>query len=102
MVKPPKSVKHISDSNLKQISVLKALCSDSDRALEPRQLEISAIAEISGLSDEKDVLRYLYILEGHKLVSPHPPGSFTSKFWQITEDGVRAMKNISRELQDAA
>ena len=101
-MKSAKSVRHLSDAHRKQISVLRALYSESHGS-QSRHLELAAIAELSGLDDEKEVLRYLYILEGHKLVSPHPPGSFTSKFWHITSDGVKAMKTISRELfQEAA
>ena len=98
MVKPPKGRKVISDSYLHQISVLKTLSVDTPpvttHAL--RQLQISEIAERSGLKDEKEVLRYLYILEGQKLVSPHPQGDFTSRMWCITTDGVRALKTISQ------
>jgi hypothetical protein len=97
MNKTPKSLKQLGESYLHQINVLKAMTIDV-RTTQPRQLDISEIAELSGLSDEKEVLRYLYILEGHKLVAPYPPGSFTSKLWHITEDGVRAVKSISREM----
>ena len=63
-----------------------------------RSLEISEIAERSGLEDEKEVLRSLYILEGAKFVSPNPVGDFTSKIWRITDDGVRAFQTITAEL----
>ncbi len=66
-----------------------------------RSLEISEIAERSGLDDEKEVLRSLYILEGAKFVSPNPVGDFTSKIWRITDDGVRAFQTITAELAQA-
>ncbi|MFM1847710.1 MAG: hypothetical protein RL417_1184, partial [Pseudomonadota bacterium] len=33
---------------------------------------------------------------GQKLVTPLPPGDFTSKTWQITKDGLRALSTIAR------
>ena len=105
MTAEKKSMKNISDSYRSQILVLKAMCSQHG-APQPvvhpkhlsKQMDISAIAQASGLNDEKETQRYLYILEGHKLVSPTPPGDFTSKYWHITEDGVRAVKMISSEM----
>jgi len=100
MVKPPKAKKVISDTYLHQINVLKTL--SGDRSSVSRQTaslvhqQISEIAERSGLRDEKEVLRYLYILEGQKLVSPYPIGDFTSRSWCITNDGVRALKTIAQ------
>lgn len=61
-------------------------------------MEIAEIAEVSGLNDEKEAQRYLYILEGHKLVSPFPPGDFTSKCWQITDEGIKTFKMISSSI----
>ena len=58
-------------------------------------LEISEIAEKSGLSDEREVQRYLLILEGQKLVSPFPEGDFTSSRWYITTEGIRAIRTIT-------
>ena len=60
-----------------------------------KQLLLSEILERSGIDDEKEVQRYLYILEGQKLVTPMPEGDFTSKNWQITRDGVRILKLIA-------
>ena len=89
-----KGKKTIGDAFLHQISVLKTLSRDGvPTAL--RSVQLSEITERSGLGDEKEVLRYLYILEGQKLVSPQPEGDFTSRTWAITTDGVRALKTIS-------
>ncbi len=91
MVPPKKKV--ISESYLHQISVLKTL---THEGAAPSPKELSEISERSGLKDEKEVLRYLYILEGQKLVSPQPEGDFTSKIWAITKDGVRALGLVSQ------
>ena len=92
MATPPKK-KVISESYSHQINVLKTLSAEGTYSA-PRQL--SEIAARSGLGDEKEVLRYLYILEGQKLVSPQPEGDFTSKTWCITKDGVRALGLVSQ------
>lgn len=83
---------HISDSHLQQIEVLRSMSGSG----ESRQFEISEIAEMTGLKDEKEVQRVLYILEGQKLVAPFPAGDFTSKRWHITSDGLKALKVITR------
>lgn len=98
MNKEGQVLKNLSDSYLGQINILKALCRQDLPAERPRQFDISTIAELSGVNDEKEIQRYLYILEGRKWVAPHPPGDFTSKFWHITEDGLRAVQVIEREF----
>jgi len=98
MSRDTKNLKHLSDSYVNQINILKALYRQTEPPDSPRQFDISTIAELSGVNDEKEIQRYLYILEGHKLVAPHPPGDFTSKFWHITEDGMRAVRVIEREF----
>jgi hypothetical protein len=60
------------------------------------QLDLSEISERSGLNDEKEVQRSLYILEGHKYVSPFPEGDFTSKTWFITKDGLKALRTLGK------
>jgi hypothetical protein len=84
--------KIITNEQSMLVSVLKSMCSEGTSA---RQLMISEIRDRSGINDEKEVQRHLYILEGQKLVTPMPPGDFTSKHWQITRDGVRALKLIN-------
>ena len=100
MAKGAKALKQLNDNYLNQINVLKALSAEI-KAAHARQYDIATIAELSGVNDEKETQRYLYILEGHKLVAPHPAGDFTSKLWHITEDGIRAIKNISHEYSAA-
>ncbi|MEZ4754748.1 MAG: hypothetical protein R3A13_10655 [Bdellovibrionota bacterium] len=91
------SSKALSDSHKNQLAVLKTLSSRIETTADkPKQYEIHEIAQISGLKDEKEVQRYLYILEGQKLVSPHPEGDFTSKYWQITKDGLSVIDSSNR------
>ena len=88
--------KRLSPSSLSQIQILSVLSNPSTvTAPEPKRLQISEIAELSGLRDEKETQRYLFILEGQKLVSPFPDGDFTSKVWQITSQGIQTLKHIS-------
>lgn len=104
--KGKKNTRHLNETYVHQINVLRALVEHSSKdaqilrelASRPRTFDISEIAQLSGLRDEKETQRYLYILEGHKLVSPFPAGDFTSKNWHVTEDGMKAYKSISSEV----
>lgn len=88
--------KRLSPSSVSQIQILSALApSPAPATIEPRRLQINEIAELSGLRDEKETQRFLFILEGQKLVSPFPEGDFTSKTWQITNQGVQTLRQIS-------
>jgi len=87
--------KRLSPSSMSQIQILSALAPKAPAVVEPRRLQINEIAEISGLRDEKETQRFLFILEGQKLVSPFPEGDFTSKTWQITNQGVQTLRQIS-------
>lgn len=58
--------------------------------------KINEIAELSGIKDERETQRYLYILEGHKLVTPLPPGDLTSKNWQITSVGLKTVQQLDQ------
>jgi hypothetical protein len=88
--------KRLSPSSVSQIQILNALAPVQNLApAEPKRLQINEIAEISGLRDERETQRFLFILEGQKLVSPFPEGDFTSKVWQITNQGVQTLKQIS-------
>ena len=88
--------KRLPPSSVSQIQILNALAPVQNLApAEPKRLQINEIAEISGLRDERETQRFLFILEGQKLVSPFPEGDFTSKVWQITNQGVQTLKQIS-------
>ena len=84
----------ISDSSLNQIAILRAMARDWTVPTEPRMYQIDEIAELSGVCDERETQRYLFILEGQKLVSPLPEGDFTSRSWALTAHGVKALKTI--------
>jgi len=93
--------KRLSPSSVSQIQILNALASTlSPGASEPRRLEITEIAQRSGLGDEKETQRFLFILEGQKLVTPCPEGDFTSKVWQITTQGVQTLRQISSSMSN--
>ena len=86
----------VNETHRQQISVLRILSGDIPAiSNEPKALQIDEIAELGGL-DERETQRYLFILEGQKLVSPQPVGDFTSKTWQITRNGIRALKTFER------
>lgn len=91
------SKKHLNENYVNQITILKSLSTPAIPG-ETKHLQINEIAEISGLRDEREVQRYLYILEGQKLVAPHPAGDFTSKTWCITKDGIKAISGISKAM----
>jgi hypothetical protein len=93
--------KRLSPSSISQIQILHALASSpSTGAVEPGRLEINEIAQRSGLGDEKETQRFLFILEGQKLVTPFPEGDFTSKIWQITSQGVQTLRQISSSMSN--
>jgi len=85
-----------NDSSINQINLLRVLSERAKTATDVRQFNINEISQLSKLNDEKEVQRYLFILEGQKLVTPFPAGDFTSKNWRITKDGVRILKTISQ------
>ena len=91
--------KNIADSHVHQINVLKALSSNGIEVGDSKQLQINEISVKSGLKDEKETQRYLFILEGQKLVTPLPEGDFTSRTWQITKHGMKAMKMIQKATE---
>lgn len=89
--KPPK--KRLNQSHINQINVLKVLSSELQDA-GPRLYHLHEIADLSGLKDEKETQRYLFILEGQKLVCPSPKGDFTSRVWHITTEGMSTVNTI--------
>ncbi|RMG43391.1 MAG: hypothetical protein D6719_03860 [Candidatus Dadabacteria bacterium] len=91
-----KSRKGLNETHLNQIAVLRSLSRSWRGADEPTPIDITEIAQESGVNDEKEIQRYLFILEGQKLVAPQPAGDFTSKTWHITRTGMKALKTIAR------
>jgi hypothetical protein len=93
--------KRLNPSSINQIHILNALAQSTPVIQgEPRRLQINEIAQLSGLGDEKETQRFLFILEGQKLVSPFPEGDFTSKVWQITNQGIQTLKQISSSIHN--
>lgn len=89
----------LSQSSVNQIQILHALAdSQQNNVGAPPRLEILEITEKSGLADEKETQRFLFILEGQKLVAPFPEGDFTSKVWQITQQGRQTLQQISTAM----
>lgn len=90
------SSRKLTNSHHNQINVLRSMFRTEETTREPKQFQIEEISALSGLQDEKEVQRYLFILEGQKLVSPYPEGDFTSKTWKITKTGVKALRTIDK------
>jgi len=68
------------------------------RACEAGTVSPSHIAEISSLSgikNNEEVQRALYILEGKSLVEPEPAGDLTSNHWKITSMGIKAYEILA-------
>ena len=82
------------DRSIAQVQVLRKMCEGADSPHQARQYQIQELAAVLG-SDEREVQRSLYILEGHKYVAPYPAGDFTSKVWQATEGGLNAIRSMS-------
>jgi len=77
-----------------EINVLQLLCQRSGR--EEQQIsEISEIAVATGIKNNEEVQRALYVLEGRSLVAPEPMGDLTSKHWRITDTGQKALQLIA-------
>lgn len=83
-----------SDRAVAQVIVLRKMCEGVDSMHNARQFHIQELASVLN-SDEREVQRSLYILEGHKFVAPYPAGDFTSKTWQVTEGGLKAVRNMA-------
>ncbi len=90
--------KNISKSHINQILVLRTMNQKEPGTAEPRTLQIDEISEQSGLRDDRETQRNLFILEGQKLVSPQPDGDFTSKSWVITPHGLMVLKTIKKAV----
>lgn len=89
------AAKILTPAQLQQIAVLRSLDPKTKDANGSKVMSIPEITQAAGLPDEKDTQRFLFILEGNKLVSPFPAGDFTSKSWQITGDGREMLRVIN-------
>lgn len=88
--------KNVSTEHVHQINVLRVLSNGATEVAGPKQLQLNEISSKCGLKDEKETQRHLFILEGQKLVTPLPEGDFTSRTWQITKTGLKAVKMIMK------
>ena len=78
-----------------EIAILRELRGKkANRGLEPTK-EVSELASSTGVSDNEEILRALYTLEGKALVRPFPEGDFTSNAWEITDVGVKALSMLN-------
>ncbi len=97
MSKSGKLPRNVVDSHVHQINVLKVMSNGVLEAGQAKEFQLNEISSRCGLKDEKETQRYLYILEGQKLVTPLPEGDFTSRTWQLTKSGVKAIRMIQKE-----
>ena len=98
MSKSGKLPRNVADSHVHQINVLKVMSNGAALdAGNAKEFQLNDISARCGLKDEKETQRYLYILEGQKLVTPLPEGDFTSRTWRLTRHGVKAVRMIQKE-----
>lgn len=57
--------------------------------------EIAELSTTTGISNNEEVQRALYILEGKSFVAPEPAGDLTSSNWKITDIGEQALRIIN-------
>ncbi len=76
----------LNEAEVKTFQLLIALGSYA-KSKGKRLFRLSEVGAISGINDQRELTRYLYRLEGHKLVSADPPGNFTSENWYVTDEG---------------
>lgn len=91
-----KTSRTLSDAHRRQIEILQVMAEHITSQGQSRQFEINELCVLSTVKDEKDLTRYLLILEGQKLVSPYPEGDFTSSRWIITKEGMRAVRMFTQ------
>ncbi len=77
----------------RELSVLKVL--RERQSLQTSTSDIGEIATQSGIRDNQEVQRALYLLEGKNFVKPDPEGDFTSNRWRITDVGMKALLMLS-------
>ena len=96
------SIRKLTESHLNQITVLRSMANvkaGENQNTTVTHLQIEEIVEVTGLEDEKEIQRILFILEGQKLVAPYPEGDFTSRIWRITIEGKKALRSIDRAFE---
>ncbi len=91
-----KTSRTLTDSHKKQIEILQVMAEHISGPGQVRQFEITELCSLSTIKDEKEMTRFLLILEGQKLVSPYPEGNFTSSRWILTKEGAKAIRVFTR------
>jgi hypothetical protein len=91
-----KTSRTLTDAHKRQIEILQVMAEHISVQGQSRQFEISELCTISTIKDEKEMTRFLLILEGQKLVSPYPEGNFTSSRWILTKEGSKAIRMFTR------
>ncbi len=74
------------------VTVLQEMCIGSNPD-QSRTFQFHEIVQRTG-KDDREVQRALFILEGHKFVTPLPKGDFTSKNWAVTPIGIRVLSTL--------
>jgi len=82
-----------------EFAVLNSMGCETITPPELSTIEIADISCSTGIKDNDEILRALYTLEGKNLVSPQPPGDFTSSQWQLTEGGKQALRILGDSPQ---
>jgi|GEM_PF-2457772 len=74
-----------------QLKILKIMYDIQKTSTVLRQYPVQELAKHMETTEEGEIIRALYILEGQKFVSPYPSDDFTSTIWTITENGITAI-----------
>lgn len=101
--KPAAKARELSPAFLHQVRILHALSpavGSESEAIRP--LRIEEVSALSGITDERETQRLLYVLEGQKLVSPIPERDLTSRTWQITTEGLKTLRGIQENYLGVA
>jgi hypothetical protein len=101
--KPAAKARELSPAFLHQVRILAALSpavGGESEAIRP--LRIEEVSALSGITDERETQRLLYVLEGQKLVSPIPVRDLTSRTWQITVEGLKTLRGIQENYLGVA
>lgn len=91
----------MSENILTDTTITESTAIDGEKDLDFKVFSMNEIAARTSLEDEREVQRYLFILEGQKLVEPHPKGDLTSTFWKISPLGFTTLKRLLSMLQAA-
>ncbi len=80
-----------------ELAVLRVLATRKHEGPDKIVIEISEINLLTGIKSNEETQRALYILEGKNFAEPVPAADLTSKKWQVTDLGLRALSLIENE-----